>query len=62
MVLGPFESAAGQVLEHLEACCTVFKRLLQDFYTPRLKTAQKPYKLWSLGLKALKYEALEPWG
>ena len=26
----------------------------------RLKTAQKPYIIWSLGPKALKYESSEP--
>ena len=28
--------------------------------TLRLKIAQKPYVVWSLGPKALKYESLEP--
>ena len=28
--------------------------------TLRLKMAQKPYMIWSLGPKALKYESLEP--
>ena len=28
----------------------------------RLKTAQRPYTVWSLGPKALKYESLEPYG
>ena len=28
----------------------------------RLKIAQKPYIVWSLGPKALKYESLEPEG
>ena len=28
--------------------------------TLRLKMAQKPYIIWSLGPKALKYESLEP--
>ena len=30
--------------------------------TLRLKIAQKPYTVWSLGPKALKYESLEPKG
>ena len=30
--------------------------------TLRLKIAQKPYIVWSLGPKALKYESLEPKG
>ena len=34
----------------------------QGFVTLRLKIAQKPYIVWSLGSKALKYESLEPWG
>ena len=29
-------------------------------FTLRLKVAQKPYIVWSLGPKALKYESLEP--
>ena len=39
---------------------------LRGFYialhslTLRLKMAQKPYIIWSLGPEALKYESLEP--
>ena len=31
-------------------------------FTLRLKVAQKPYIVWSLGPKALRYESLEPLG
>ena len=35
---------------------------LAETLTLRLKIAQKPYIVWSLGPKALKYESLEPKG
>ena len=35
---------------------------LANSLTLRLKIAQKPYVVWSLGPKALKHESLEPLG
>ena len=35
-------------------------QLQSIFHTLRIKTAQKPYIVWSLGPKALVYESLDP--